>query len=205
MIRAYFPGLTTKQLEQFSAMEGLYRTWNDRINVVSRKDIDQLYLHHVLHSLSIARLITFRPGTSVLDAGTGGGFPGMPLAIMFPESRFVLADSMAKKILVVQAIAGDLGLANVTCNRCRVEELTETFDFIISRAVTSFPVFYKWVRHLVRPGGTNSLPNGIIYLKGGDVGEEIKGFGKELTVTNIYNFFPEGFFETKKIVFLEVG
>jgi len=186
-------------------LDGLYRSWNERINIISRKDIDHLYLHHVLHSLSIARFITFRPGTRILDAGTGGGFPGIPLAIFFPETDFILADSIAKKITVVEAVTRELGLANVRPFRGRVEEINDKFDFIVSRAVTALPEFYRWVHPLVLPGGFNDIPNGIIYLKGGDLSGELDLFKEKAGVINISDYFEEPFFETKKIIFIPAG
>lgn len=192
-------------MEQMERLDGLYRSWNERINIISRKDIDHLYLHHVLHSLSIARFISFRPGTRILDAGTGGGFPGIPLAIFFPETEFILADSIAKKITVVEAVTRELGLKNVRPHRGRVEEMHEKFDFIVSRAVTSLPEFYRWVHPLILSGGFNDILNGIIYLKGGDLSDELDPFKGKVRVVNISDYFEETFFETKKIIFIPAG
>ncbi len=189
-------------MEQMERLDGLYRFWNERINVISRKDIDHLYLHHVLHSLAIARFISFKPGTRVLDAGTGGGFPGIPLAIIFPEVQWVLADSIAKKITVVEAVTRELGLKNVKPYRGRVEQIHERFDYVVSRAVTSLPEFNRWVYPLIRTEGFNDIPNGVIYLKGGDLSGELDLFKREVSVVNISNYFEEPFFETKKIIFI---
>ena len=164
----YFPNLSTEQQKQFEALDELYRFWNAQINVVSRKDIDMLYEHHVLHSLSIAKVLEFLPGETVLDVGTGGGFPGIPLAILFPETSFHLVDSIGKKIKVVQEVAQALGLKNVKASHMRAEEVQGTVDFVISRAVTQLKDFYPWVRAKIRKGGKNTLANGVLYLKGGD-------------------------------------
>lgn len=204
-ILKYFPKLTPAQITQFERLEPLYHHWNGQINVISRKDIDSLYEKHVLHSLSIAKIITFRPGTRILDVGTGGGFPGIPLAILFPDSLFVLIDATGKKIKVVQAIAEELGLVNVTALHTRVEEVKDEFDFVISRAVTAFPSFVDLVKKNVSGKPKNSLPNGIIYLKGGDFENELEAFRKRAEVTAIAGFFTEPFFETKKVVYLPVN
>lgn len=201
ILNKYFPELTTSQKDNFSKLQELYTLWNERINVISRKDIDQLYERHVLHSLAIARFFTFNPGTRVLDVGTGGGFPGIPLAIMFPEVQFTLVDSIGKKITVVTEVAKALELKNVTALNVRAENLKENFDFVVSRAVTEFPVFEKWVRKLISTQQKNTFLNGIIYLKGGDFEEEIKGF-KKAQVYAISEKFEEPFFETKKIIYL---
>lgn len=205
LITKYFPDITEHQLEQFRKLQELYMDWNSRINVISRKDIDLLYERHVLHSMAIAKVIQFKSGTRILDVGTGGGFPGIPLAILFPESRFYLVDSIGKKIKVVQGVAEALGLKNVKAEQKRVEELKETFDFVVSRAVTTFSVFYAWVRNKFSKDNFNDLPNGILYLKGGDLEEELKEFEKRIKVYPIKYFFEEEFFETKKIVFLPAG
>jgi len=204
-ILKYFPNLTPEQIVRFEKMDPLYRDWNGKINLISRKDIDSLYEKHILHSLAIAKIIDFRPGTRILDVGTGGGFPGIPLAILFPSCHFVLIDSIGKKIKVVQAVSEDLGLKNVTAIHGRVEDVKEEFDFVISRAVTTFPAFVGLVKKNILRKPQNALPNGIIYLKGGDIQEEIKDYKRNIEVTEISNFFNEPFFETKKVVYLPVN
>ena len=204
-ILKYFPNLSPEQITRFEKMDPLYRDWNEKINLISRKDIDSLYEKHILYSLAIAKIISFRPGTRILDVGTGGGFPGIPLAILFPESQFVLIDSTGKKIKVVQAVAEELGLKNVTALHTRAEEVKDVFDFVISRAVTAFPAFVDLVKKNVSRKPQNSLPNGIIYLKGGDFEEELKDFKRNVEVTEISGFFTEPFFETKKVVYLPVN
>ena len=204
-ILKYFPNLTPEQIARFEKMDRIYRDWNGKINLISRKDIDSLYEKHILHSLAIAKIIDFRPGTKILDVGTGGGFPGIPLAILFPDSQFVLIDSIGKKIKVVQAVAEELELKNVTAIHGRAEDVKEEFDFVISRAVTSFPVFVGLVKKNITRKSINALPNGIIYLKGGDFQDELKDFKRNVEVTEIANFFNEPFFETKKVVYLPVN
>ena len=203
IVEKYFTGLSDKQVEQFRQLEGLYREWNEKINVISRKDIDALSVHHVLHSLAIAKVISFKGGTKVLDVGTGGGFPGIPLAIMFPEVDFFLVDSIGKKIKVVEGVAGALGLKNVTARQVRVETMKEKFDFTVSRAVTAFPAFVSLTRNRIRESSFNDLANGILYLKGGDFEEEIKDFRNRVSIYNIPDFFEEEFFETKKLIYMK--
>lgn len=204
IINRYFPDLSPTQKDQFSQLKDLYDHWNAQINVISRKDIDELYVRHVLHSLGIAKVIEFKAGTSVLDVGTGGGFPGIPLAILFPEVNFHLVDSIGKKIKVVHAIADALGLKNVTAEHKRAEQLNEKYDFIVSRAVTRLKPFYQWVKNKVKPLSFNDLPNGILYLKGGDLTEELKEAKKKTQQFELKDYFNEDFFETKKVVYLAV-
>ena len=196
-----FPNLTDNQLLQFQKLEALYHDWNAKINVISRKDIDELYTKHVLHSLAIAKVQPFEPGTYILDVGTGGGFPGIPLAILFPETRFYLIDVIAKKIKVVQAVADGLGLKNVKAEQMRAENAKGDYDFIVSRAVTNMPDFHSWVKDKIKKQNNHALHNGILYLKGGDLTEELKDFPKA-TEYNIADFFSDPFFETKKVVHL---
>lgn len=196
-----FPGLTEKQKQQFAQLEALYTEWNAKINVISRKDIEELYIRHILHSLGIAKVMEFKPGASVLDVGTGGGFPGIPLAILFPETNFYLIDVIAKKIKVVQEVAAALGLKNVRAEQKRAETVNEEFDFIVSRAVTNMPDFVKWVRGKVKKDQNHELPNGILYLKGGDLTEELQVF-QRVTLFDLSDYFKDEFFETKKVVHL---
>ncbi len=201
LILKYFPDLIEDQILKFEKLEALYQDWNLKINVVSRKDIDELYLRHVLHSLAISKLISFKDGTKIMDVGTGGGFPGIPLAIMFPECSFHLVDSIAKKLKVVNEVAEGLGLTNVKTTHSRVEEIDDTYDFIVSRAVAAMPTFVHWIKGKIAKPQKNDLRNGILYLKGGDLTEELKGY----TTANIYNlsdYYEEAFFETKKLVHL---
>ena len=200
----YFPNISEQQNSQFSQLENIYRFWNNQINLISRKDIDHLYERHVLHSLSIAKFFEFSPDSNILDVGTGGGFPGIPLAIFFPSVNFTLIDSIGKKIFAVNEIVKSLNLKNVKTICSRVEDLKEKFNFVISRAVTDFPMFIKWTRSKVLPGGPNSFPNGIIYLKGGDFENELKTVKQNVVVYNISEIFSEEFFETKKIIFYPV-
>ncbi|MBP6557157.1 MAG: 16S rRNA (guanine(527)-N(7))-methyltransferase RsmG [Flavobacterium sp.] len=196
-----FPKLTENQLLQFQKLEELYQDWNAKINVISRKDIDELYTKHVLHSLAIAKIQPFEPGTYILDVGTGGGFPGIPLAILFPETRFYLIDVIAKKIKVVQAVAEGLGLKNVKAEQMRAENVKGDYDFIVSRAVTNMPDFVSWIKDKIKKQNKHELKNGILYLKGGDLTEELKDFTKAKEY-NIAEFFKDEFFETKKVVHL---
>jgi 16S rRNA (guanine527-N7)-methyltransferase len=200
-ILAQFPNLSDTQTEQFRKLKHLYHEWNAKINVISRKDIDELYTKHVLHSLAIAKVQPFEPGTYILDVGTGGGFPGIPLAILFPETRFYLIDVILKKITVVKAVAESLGLKNVKAEQMRAENVKGDFDFIVSRAVTNMPDFVSWIKDKIKKQNKHELKNGILYLKGGDLTEELNNFPKA-TEYNIANFFPGEFFETKKVVHL---
>ena len=200
-ILKYFPEITDLQKEQFQKLFDLYQDWNAKINVISRKDIDELYVRHVLHSLAIAKIQKFEAGSYVLDVGTGGGFPGIPLAILFPETRFYLIDVIAKKIRVVNEVAAGLGLKNVKAEQKRAELVKQEFDFIVSRAVTNMPDFVKWVDDKVAKKQNHELANGILYLKGGDLTEELKDFPKA-TQYNLSDFFSDEFFETKKVVHL---
>lgn len=200
----YFPNLSAEQKKQVEQLEELYRFWNAQINVVSRKDIDMLYQHHVLHSLSIAKTVSFLPGEKVLDVGTGGGFPGIPLAILFPDTSFHLVDSIGKKIKVVHEVAQALGLKNVQASHMRAEEVQGSVDFVISRAVTQLKDFYPWVRAKLRKGGKNTLANGVLYLKGGDLTEELAAANlKGIQQFSIAKFFSEDFFQTKYVVYFE--
>ncbi len=199
----YFPDLSEKQKAQFVQLGELYNYWNPRINVISRKDMDNFYLHHVLHSLAIAKIVQFKGFTEVMDAGTGGGFPGIPLAILFPEASFYLVDSIGKKIKVVHEIAGSLGLENVEATQLRMEQVNRSFDFIISRAVTSLPDFVRWVAYKFHRKSFNNIPNGILYLKGGDIKAELQTIRKyKKKVYLLDEHFKETFFETKKLVHL---
>jgi 16S rRNA (guanine527-N7)-methyltransferase len=202
IIKKYFTDLTDQQLDHFGRLGPLYEEWNSKINVISRKDIEQLYERHVLHSLAIAKIIRFQPGTTILDVGTGGGFPGIPLAILFPEVSFLLVDSIAKKIKVVNEVAQALGLQNVQAEHRRVEEVNKRFDFVVSRAVTAFPRFVDMVSAKVAKESHNDLTNGILYLKGGDFEEEVSPFGQRVKVYDLKDYFEEEFFETKRLIHL---
>ncbi len=195
----YFPDLTELQIERFSKLYDLYKDWNQKINVVSRKDFEELYLRHVLHSLGIAKVVSFKPGCTVLDVGTGGGFPGIPLAILFPESKFHLVDSIGKKIKVVEAVKESLALENVKVSHLRAETVKGNFDFIVSRAVTQMDEFAGWVKNKVAKKSNHKLKNGILYLKGGDLQNELASFPKA-TIFELKNYFEEDFFETKSVV-----
>ncbi|NNL80311.1 MAG: 16S rRNA (guanine(527)-N(7))-methyltransferase RsmG [Flavobacteriaceae bacterium] len=202
IIKKYFPDLTEVQESRFEQLRPLYEYWNSRINVVSRKDIAQLYERHVLHALGIAKVIQFKPGSRILDVGTGGGFPGIPLAILFPECNFHLIDSIQKKIKVVNAISESLELENVTASQLRAQDVQGNYDFIISRAVTAMPRFAGWVQGKISKSGFNDKPNGILYLKGGDLEEELKEF-KHVEIYPLSDYFEEEFFDTKKVVYLK--
>ena len=201
LISSYFTELTDRQQSQFEALAPLYSEWNAKINVISRKDIDALYTRHVLHSLGIAKAVTFQPGARILDVGTGGGFPGIPLAILFPETQFYLVDSIGKKILVVQEVAKALGLKNVRAEHIRAEKVTGEFDFIVSRAVTNMNDFVKWVRKKIAKKQQHDIANGILYLKGGDLTEELANFPRA-KLYHLSDYFSDPFFETKKVVHL---
>ncbi len=199
----YFNNLSDRQIDQFSRLESLYKNWNANINVISRKDIDELYVRHVLHSLGIAKVQIFKPGAKILDVGTGGGFPGIPLAILFPESNFYLVDSIGKKIKVVREVVNELDLKNVKAEHIRAEKVNGKFDFIVSRAVTKMDDFVKWTRKKVAKKQNHEIKNGILYLKGGDLSEELQNFPKA-TIYNLSDYFNEDFFQTKKVVHLPI-
>jgi 16S rRNA (guanine527-N7)-methyltransferase len=208
-LKDFFPALTERQTMQMAQLAPLYAGWNARINVISRRDTEQLYVHHVLHSLAIAKFIRFLPGAQILDAGTGGGFPGIPLAILFPEAHFTLADATGKKIAVVQAIAGSIGLQNVTPLHARVETVAQTFDFVVSRAVAALPALAGWVWNKITPGGAHALPNGMICLKGGELAAEIAAAAARLPaaaagiiVEPVSRWFPDDFFDGKQVVYI---
>ena len=201
LILKYFTSLTDDQISKFQQLEALYQDWNLKINVVSRKDIDELYLRHVLHSLGIAKVVEFKDGSQILDVGTGGGFPGIPLAIMFPNCSFHLVDSIAKKLKVVEEVVEGLGLTNVKTTHSRVEEIDGTYDFIVSRAVAIMPTFVHWVKGKIAKQQNHELKNGILYLKGGDLVEELQDY-KTVTIYNLSDFYTEDFYETKKLVHL---
>lgn len=200
-ILKYFPNLTLKQINQFEKLDSLYKFWNAQINVISRKDIDFLYIHHILHSLGIAKVIEFKENTKIMDVGTGGGFPVIPLAILFPKVNFYAIDTIGKKIKVVKEISSSIGLKNLIAEQKKAENVKETYDFVISRAVTAMPEFQNWIKHNFNTKDNNQLPNGILYLKGGDLKEELKNVNnyKEFLLKN---YFEEDFFETKKVVFI---
>ncbi|PZV76819.1 16S rRNA m(7)G-527 methyltransferase [Algoriphagus aquaeductus] len=202
LILSYFPDLTEKQVLQFDRLQELYEDWNAKINVISRKDMEQFYVHHVLHSLGIAKVMRFQPGTKVLDIGTGGGFPGIPLAILFPDTHFHLVDSIGKKINVVKEVAKALKLGNVEAQQARAESLVRKYDFVISRAVTRMINFYPWVKGKIKREDFNEFQNGILYLKGGDVDEEMEELDKSYVTYHLSDYFKEEFFETKKVVYM---
>jgi len=201
IIEDYFK-LNDRQAEQFAQLDALYRDWNSKINVISRKDIDNLYEHHVLHSLAIAKLLPFQPGTTIMDVGTGGGFPGIPLAILFPECQFLLIDSIGKKIKVATEVAAALGLTNVVCKQKRAEEEKQKFDFVVSRAVMPLPDLVKLVRKNISNKHRNAVPNGLVVLKGGDLKDEIAPFIKTAEVTPCSQWFKGEWFETKQVIYL---
>ena len=201
-LKKYFPDLTKDQIDKFDRLESLYGMWNSQINVISRKDTDNFYERHVIHSLAIAKIMSFKKGTRVLDIGTGGGFPGIPLAILFPECTFVLVDSIGKKIKVVNEVSAELGLTNVTGIHERAEKIDEKFDFVVSRAVTAMPAFLNWTKGKFLKENKNDLKNGILYLKGGDLTEEMKTVKKAIQYFDISEFFEGEFFETKKVVYV---
>ena len=203
LILKYFPEITDEQKQQFEKLEQLYTEWNEKINVISRKDMDGLYEKHILHSLGIAKVMPFADGTKVLDVGTGGGFPGIPLAILFPKVSFTLIDSIGKKIKVVEAISEGLGLKNVTAVHGRAEKLKEKFHFVVSRAVTQMPEFLRWLKGKFEKEQFNEKHNGVLYLKGGDLAEELAGLRCE--IFQLKNYFEEEFFDTKKVVYLSKG
>lgn len=205
VLEKYFPELSALQKEQFKKLSVLYADWNQKINVISRKDMENLYVHHVLHSLGIAKVIQFEKGTRILDAGTGGGFPGIPLAILFPECTFHLVDSVGKKITVVKAIAEELGLTNLSAEKVRVEEIKDKFDFVVSRAVTSLKEMYSWTNKLIQPGGKNTLQNGMLFLKGGDLHQEIRELSRKVLTFDLNDYFKEEFFETKRVIYIRVN
>lgn len=204
IIQKYFPHLTEEQVSHFARLDELYRYWNAQINVISRKDIDQLYPHHILHSLGIVQMIRFKPGTNVLDFGCGGGFPGIPLAIMFPDVNFLLVDSIGKKVKVATAVAEALGLKNVRTLHGRGEQIKEKFDFVVSRAVMRLDELEPMVRNLISPEQRNGMPNGIICLKGGDLQSETRRYKNKVEIQDLYPTFSEEYFKTKKIVYLPI-
>lgn len=200
----YFSTLTDKQRNQFSQLGSLYQDWNEKINVISRKDIDNIYTNHVLHSLGIAKVMAFNKGAQVLDVGTGGGFPGIPLAILFPDTEFYLVDSIGKKITVVKEVAASLGLKNVAAGQIRAELIKSKYDFVVSRAVTRMKEFYGWVHNKIKANSTHPLDNGILYLKGGDLDEELNELKRPYSLYALSDYFGEEFFETKKVVYMPV-
>ena len=205
LILKYFPNLTERQKEQFAALPDLYNDWNSKINVISRKDMDNFVEHHVLHSLAIAKVVQFKTMCDIMDLGTGGGFPGIPLAIMFPDANFYLVDSIGKKIKVVKDVAEQLQLKNVTAEQIRAEQVQRDFDFIVSRAVTDLSQFAGWVKGKISDIHYHKLRNGIIYLKGGDLDAELAPFRKKVRTWDIADFFEEPYFETKKVIYMPMG
>ncbi len=205
IIYKYFPNLTATQKSQFEQLQHLYEHWNAQINVISRKDIDSLYERHVLHSLGISKIMNFKPKTNIMDVGCGGGFPGIPLAILYPECNFYLIDAIGKKIKVVNEVATALELKNLKAEHKRAEDVKEKFEFVVSRAVTETPVFYRWVQNKISKNQFNELPNGLLLLKGGDLTEELNDFKKRAVIYDLKNFFSEEFFETKKVVYIPMN
>lgn len=205
LIKKYFPELSKKQQKQFAALQDLYNEWNAQINVISRKDEDNFYERHVLHSLGIAKVMQFKDDSRILDIGTGGGFPGIPLAILFPECDFVLVDSIGKKIKVVNEVAQALGLKNVTGIHERAEKINEQFDFVVSRAVTAMPAFLPWTKNKFLKKNKNEFPNGILYLKGGDLTEELSSIKQTIKEFPLTDYFSEEFFETKKVIYVKMN
>ena len=203
IILKYFPDLSPEQQQQYQQLPELYNFWNNQINVISRKDIDLLLERHVLHSLGIAKVMPFLPGESVLDVGTGGGFPGLPLAILFPETQFYLVDSIGKKIKVVNEVATTIGLKNLKAEHARAEQIPGKFDFVVSRAVTQLKDFYPWVKGKFNKSSKNKLPNGILYLKGGDLSQEIAESGLQVKQYHLKDYFTEEFFETKQVIYVK--
>jgi len=198
----YFPSLSERQKDQINQLGNLYKEWNDKINVVSRKDIENIYINHVLHSMGIAKVMSFNPRADVLDVGTGGGFPGIPLAILFPETHFHLVDSIGKKITVVSEVSKALGLKNVKAEQIRAEQIKGKYDFVVSRAVTRMKEFYGWVNNKIKDDSTHALDNGILYLKGGDLDEEMNELKCPYSIYNLSDYFKEAFFETKRVVYV---
>jgi 16S rRNA (guanine527-N7)-methyltransferase len=205
LILKYFPDLTTQQQQQYQKLPKLYNFWNNQINVISRKDIDLLFERHILHSLGIVKVMSFLPGENVLDVGTGGGFPGLPLAIMFPDTQFFLVDSIGKKIKVVNEIAKAIGLKNLKAEHIRAEQVPDKFDFVVSRAVTQLKDFYPWVKGKFNKSSKNTLHNGVLYLKGGDLKQEIAESGLTVQQFHLKDFFDEGFFETKQVIYIKAN
>ena len=205
LITHYFPDLSEQQIKQFGQLQELYLLWNERINVISRKDIGNLYINHVLHSMGIAKVIAFNDGAAILDVGTGGGFPGIPLAILFPQTHFHLVDSIGKKIKVVEEVSQAIDLKNVRAEHKRAEEIKDKYDFVVSRAVTSLKEFYGWVRGKIKKENRHNLANGILYLKGGDLDEEMTELGMPFEIFNLKDYFEEDFFETKKVVYVPIN
>ena len=204
LINKYFPNITDEQRERFAALDALYRDWNSKINVISRKDIDNLYEHHILHSLGIAKLIAFKPGSRIMDLGTGGGFPGIPLAIMFPDVQFHLVDSIGKKIRVCDEVSTALGLTNVTTEWNRAENVKDKFDFVVSRAVMPLADLVKLIRKNIAKESHNAMPNGLICLKGGELANEVMPMKSHTLITDLSDYFEEEFFETKKVVYVSL-